>query len=79
MFETEQQDQQKQLNELKALKLEKITELVRQLYGEAVRDSVPDARLEILSPAAHLANVERPEAATKAILRHLQAALREGT
>ena len=45
--------------------------------SEAIRDSVPDARLEILSPAAHLANVERPEATTKAILRHLQAAARE--
>lgn len=42
-FEVEQQDQQKQLNELKALKLEKITELVRQLYGDAVRVKVvPD-------------------------------------
>jgi hypothetical protein len=42
-FEAEQQDHQKQLNELKTLKLEKITELVRRLYGEAVRVKiVPD-------------------------------------
>jgi 3-oxoadipate enol-lactonase len=45
--------------------------------SESIRDSVPDARLEILSPAAHLANVERPEAMTGAILEHLQAAPRE--
>jgi 3-oxoadipate enol-lactonase len=45
--------------------------------SESIRDSVPDARLEILSPAAHLANVERSEAMTEAILEHLQAALRE--
>ena len=47
--------------------------------SESIRDLVPDARLEILSPAAHLANVERPEAMTGAILEHLQAAPREET
>ncbi len=47
--------------------------------SESIRDSIPDARLEILSPAAHLANVERPEAMTRAILDHLQAAAREGS
>jgi hypothetical protein len=42
-FEAEQQKQQRQLNELKALKLEKVTELVRRLYGDAVRVKVvPD-------------------------------------
>ena len=46
--------------------------------SESIRDSVPDARLEILSPAAHLANVESPEAMTGAILDHLQAAPGEG-
>jgi 3-oxoadipate enol-lactonase len=40
---------------------------------------VPDARLEILSPAAHLANVERPEAMTEKILDHLQAVAEEET
>jgi len=47
--------------------------------SESIRDSVPDARLEVLSPAAHLANVERPEAMTGAILDHLQAVVREET
>ena len=47
--------------------------------SESIRDSVPDARLEVLSPAAHLANVESPEAMTGAILEHLQAAPGEGT
>jgi hypothetical protein len=42
-FEVQQQEQQQQLNELKALKLEKITDPVRQLYGDAVRVKVvPD-------------------------------------
>ena len=41
--------------------------------AESIRDSVPDARLTVLSPAAHLANVESPEATTEAILEHLQA------
>jgi len=47
--------------------------------AESIRDSVPDARLTVLSPAAHLANVESPEAMTGAILEHLQADPREGT
>src|SRR5215217_4597395 len=47
--------------------------------SESIRDSAPDARLEVLSPAAHLANVERPEAMTGAILDHLQAVVREET
>ena len=38
---------------------------------EFIRDSVPDAHLIVLSPAAHLANVEQPRAATRAILDHL--------
>ena len=45
--------------------------------SESIRDAVREARLEILSPAAHLANVESPAAVTGAILRHLQAAARE--
>jgi len=47
--------------------------------SESIRDSVPDARLEILSPAAHLAKVERPEAMTGTVLEHLQAVAREET
>jgi 3-oxoadipate enol-lactonase len=46
---------------------------------ESIRDAVPDARLEILSPAAHLANIERPEAITQAIFDHLQAVARGET
>ena len=38
---------------------------------EFIRDSVPEAHLIVLSPAAHLANVEQPRAATRAILDHL--------
>ncbi len=45
--------------------------------AESIRDSVAGARLTILSPAAHLANVESPEATTGAILEHLQADMRE--
>ena len=44
--------------------------------SEFICASVPDARLIVLSPAAHLANVEQPEPVTKAILDHLT--LREG-
>ncbi|MDP9475904.1 MAG: hypothetical protein M3R38_09495 [Actinomycetota bacterium] len=44
-FDAEQRKQQRQLTELKALKLEKITELVKRLYGDAVRVKVvPDPR-----------------------------------
>lgn len=42
-FEDQQQIQQAELQELKDLKLEKFTELIRQLYGDAVRVKVvPD-------------------------------------
>ena len=39
--------------------------------SEAIRASLPDAHVIVLSPAAHLANVEQPEAVTRAILDHL--------
>jgi 3-oxoadipate enol-lactonase len=39
--------------------------------AERIRDSVPDARLVIVPEAAHLANVEQPEAITRAVLEHL--------
>jgi 3-oxoadipate enol-lactonase len=39
--------------------------------SESICASVPDARLIVLSPAAHLANVEQPEPVTRAILDHL--------
>lgn len=42
-FDAEQKEQQQQANELKALKLDKMTELVRRLYGDVVRVKVvPD-------------------------------------
>lgn len=42
-----------------------------QDHAEVVRDSIPDARLEVTPRAAHLANVEQPDAVTQAILGHL--------
>ncbi len=47
-------------------------------HGELIRDSVPDARFELVPHAAHLANVEQPEAVTRAILGHLEPLVREG-
>ena len=40
--------------------------------AELIRASIPDASLEVIPDAAHLANVEQPEAITKAILDHLR-------
>ncbi len=40
-------------------------------HAGLIRDSIPDARLEVVPQAAHLANVEQPEAVTQAILEHL--------
>jgi 3-oxoadipate enol-lactonase len=45
--------------------------------SELIRDSAPDSRLAMLSLAAHLANVERPEVVTGEILGHLQAVAKE--
>ena len=39
--------------------------------SEFIRASLPDAHVIVLSPAAHLVNVEQPEAVTRAILEHL--------
>jgi 3-oxoadipate enol-lactonase len=36
-----------------------------------IRDSIPTASLEVIPDAAHLANIEQPEAVTQAILDHL--------
>jgi 3-oxoadipate enol-lactonase len=38
--------------------------------AEEIRDSIPEARLTVVE-AAHLANVEQPEAVTREILEHL--------
>jgi 3-oxoadipate enol-lactonase len=40
-------------------------------WGEAIAGAIPDARLEVLAEAAHLANLERPEALTAAVAEHL--------
>jgi 3-oxoadipate enol-lactonase len=45
--------------------------------AESVRDSIPGASLEVIPDAAHLANIERPEAVTQAILDHLSPVVRE--
>ncbi len=41
------------------------------IQAELIRDSIPDARLVVIEQAAHLANVEQPEAVTREILDHL--------
>jgi 3-oxoadipate enol-lactonase len=46
--------------------------------AELVRDSIPGASLEVIPNAAHLANIERPEAITQAILDHLSPVVGEG-
>lgn len=40
--------------------------------AELIRDSIPDTRLVVVEQAAHLANVEQPEAVTRAVLEHLE-------
>lgn len=47
-------------------------------HAELLRDSIPDSRLEVISSAAHLANVEQPEAITRMVLEHLDPILEEG-
>ena len=42
-------------------------------HAERIVAAIPDARLEVLDPAAHLANVEQPDAVTRLILEHLEA------
>jgi 3-oxoadipate enol-lactonase len=41
-------------------------------HAQRIVDGVPDSRLEILDPGAHLINVERPDAVTQLILEHLE-------
>jgi 3-oxoadipate enol-lactonase len=41
------------------------------LHGQGIANAVPDARLDIIPGAAHLANVERPDAVTERILAHV--------
>jgi 3-oxoadipate enol-lactonase len=46
--------------------------------AEEIRDSIPGARLAVIENAAHLANIEQPEAVTREILDHLEPAAGEG-
>ena len=39
---------------------------------EEIADGVADARLLVVPHAAHLANAERPDAVTRALLEHLR-------
>ena len=41
-------------------------------HGESIRDSIPGAGFEVVPDASHLANIERPEIVTRAILDHLE-------
>jgi 3-oxoadipate enol-lactonase len=45
--------------------------------AEFIRDSSLDASLQVIPDAAHLANIEQPEAITHAIIDHVSLALRE--
>jgi 3-oxoadipate enol-lactonase len=40
-------------------------------HGELIAESIPSARFQLVPEAAHLANVEQPEAITQAVLEHL--------
>ena len=40
-------------------------------FLQRIAAAIADARLETLSPAAHLANIEQPEAVTRLVIRHL--------
>jgi 3-oxoadipate enol-lactonase len=42
-------------------------------HATKIAAAIPDSRLEILDPGAHLVTVERPEAVTRLILEHLEA------
>jgi 3-oxoadipate enol-lactonase len=40
-------------------------------HARGIADAIPDARLEVLASAAHLASVEQPDAVTRLLLDHL--------
>ena len=42
-------------------------------HAERIAARIPGARLEVVDPAAHLANIEQPEAVTRLIREHLEA------
>ena len=39
--------------------------------AEAIAAAIPDARLDVVSGAAHLANIEQPEQVSRLLLDHL--------
>ncbi len=41
-------------------------------HGRAIADAIPGARLEIVGPARHFANVEQAETVTALIREHLE-------
>jgi 3-oxoadipate enol-lactonase len=41
-------------------------------HAEGIVAAIPDARLEVLDPGAHLINVERPDDVTRLIVEHLE-------
>jgi len=43
--------------------------LIPPVYGEAYRDAIPGARLEVLPHCGHMAPIECPEAVAEAVLR----------
>src|ERR687893_1878891 len=47
-------------------------------HAEPIRDAIPDARLMVVPQAAHLGNVEQPEAFTRAIFDHLAPVAKDG-
>ena len=40
-------------------------------WGAAIAEAIPDARLEVLTDAAHVATLEQPDALTAAVAEHL--------
>lgn len=44
-------------------------------HAQLIRRSIPDAHLVVIDHAAHLANIEQPEAVTRAVLDHLKPVL----
>ncbi len=41
-------------------------------HAARIAAAIPDARLEVLDPGAHLVNVERPDAVARLIREHLE-------
>lgn len=42
-------------------------------HQQAIADAIPGARLEVIADAAHLANVQQPEAFNRLVLDHMEA------